>query len=170
MEMSKQMVRGVVVAALAVVMVAGAAASSFAQGPKGRAGGPGFGPGFGGGLPPLHVLAVALDLTEAQQEQIRTIVAGQRDTMQQLGQRMRTARQGVEAAVRAPQVNEAGIRSAVAALSQVQADAAVVRAQVRQEVFALFTPEQRAKAEQLEQSRRSGWGERGPGPRGQRAR
>jgi periplasmic protein CpxP/Spy len=170
MDMSKQMVRGVVVAALAVVMVAGAAASSFAQGPKGRAGGPGFGPGFGGGLPPLNMLAVALELTDAQQAQIRSIMEGQRDTMRQLGERMRTAHQGVEAAVRAPEVNEAAIRSSVAALSQVQADAAVARAQVRQEVFALFTPEQRVKAEQLEQSRRSGRGERGTGPRGQRAR
>jgi Spy/CpxP family protein refolding chaperone len=166
--MSKsKVVRGVAVATVAVAMVVVSAAAAWAQGPRGGrfAGGPGFGPG----LPPLNVLAVALELTDAQQEQIRSILSGHRDAMRQNGERMRSAHQAVEAAVRAPEVNEGAIRSAVASLSQVQADAAVLRAQVRHEVYAQFSAEQRTKAEQLEQSRRTPR-ERGPRAGGQRAR
>lgn len=146
--------RGAVGAALVLAMVIGAAGSAWAQGPRG--GRSWAGDGFGAGLPPLRMLAVALELTDAQQDQIRSILQGQRESMQEVGQRMRTARAGVDAAVRAPQVNEEAIRSAVGALAQVQGDAAVLRAKVRQDVLAQFTPEQRTKAEELEQSRR-GW-------------
>jgi len=102
-----------------------------------------------GGRPPVRMLALALDLTDAQQEQIKAIYEGHRQQFDQLRTRGRTAQGAVRAAVEADEVNEQAIRSAVSARAQIEADGAVLRATVRKEVEALLTPEQRAKADAL---------------------
>jgi protein CpxP len=150
----KRLVTGSI-AALVLALVATvsvAAGGRQGHGPRGFGGGMGFGPG----LPPLRMLAVALDLTEAQQEQARAILDAHKTELQQLGERSRTAREQVRAAVEAPALNEAAIRAAVDAASKVQADGAVLHAKIRQEVFNVLTPEQRAKAEQLKNTARDG--------------
>lgn len=144
------------VAAVVAVLIAGSAAAVFAAGPqRGRHAG-----GFDG-FPPLRMMAVALDLTDAQQQQIKSVLDSHKTEFQQIAQRSRAARQQVQAAVNASDVNEQAIRSAVNAQAQVQADGAVLRARVRQEVFATLTPEQRAKAEQLRSAMHGGRGRQG---------
>lgn len=143
------------IAALVLALAATAAVAAGAgqgHGPRGFGRGMGFGPG----LPPLRMLAVALDLTEAQQEQARAILEAHKTELQQLRERGRTAHEQVRSAVEAPAVNEAAIRAAVDAASKIQADAAVAHAKIRQEVFNILTPEQRAKAEQLRNTARDG--------------
>lgn len=135
------------------------AGSSAAAQPAGRGGwGPGMGPGRGmmgpGGPLGLGIALGRLDVTDAQRQQIRTIIQSHRQEFQALAERRRTAQQALQAAVTADPLDEAAIRSASAALAEVQADAAVLRAKVHREVFAVLTPEQQAKAKALREEAR----------------
>jgi len=67
----------------------------------------------------------------------------------ELGDRMRTAREALDAAISADTIDESAIRGRSAEWAAVEADGAVLRARVRQEVFSLLTPEQQAKAKEL---------------------
>jgi Spy/CpxP family protein refolding chaperone len=128
------------------MMVATAAGHAW----HGRRGGFGFGGGYG--FPPLPRLASALDLTQAQQDQAKAILEGHRADFRQLRERSRTAHEAVRKAIEAEPVNEQAIRTAVGQASQVEADAAVLRANVRQQVLALLSPDQRTKLDEMKQS------------------
>jgi Spy/CpxP family protein refolding chaperone len=95
------------------------------------------------------MLAVALDLTQAQQDQATSILGAHKADFRQLAERGRAAQDTVRQAVEATEFNEQAIRAAVAARGLVEADAAVLRAKVQQELTALLTPEQKTKADQL---------------------
>ena len=112
--------------------------------------------------PPLKMLALALDLTDAQQEQIKAIFEGHRPEFEQMRTRGRAAQDAVRKAVEADEINEQAIRSAVSARAQIEADGAVLRARVRKEVEALLTPEQRTKADALRQAMPGRFGPRMP--------
>ena len=88
--------RGILAALFAAVLVAALAVSVMAQ-PGPRRGGPG-GPGFGGpggpGGPPIAGLR-ALDLTDAQKDQIRQINESHRAEFEQLATQMRALREKV---------------------------------------------------------------------------
>ena len=142
----------IVMVAIALVATASVLIAAAPRGHWGR-GGFGFGD-LGGGLPPLRMLAVALDMTDAQQQQAKSIIDSHRTELQQTFERARTAHEQVRAAIQAPEVNEQAIRSAVSALAQVQADGAVLRARMRQELLGVLTPEQRTKAAELESAAR----------------
>jgi len=119
-------------------------------GPRVGAGRGPLGPGFG-----LGFALGRLGITAEQRQQIRTIVQSHRQEFQALAERRRTAQQALQAAMTADQLDEAAIRSASAALAEVQADAAVLRAKVQREVFAVLTPEQQAKAKALREEART---------------
>jgi protein CpxP len=142
-------------AALGVALVAGAGlATVAAQGPAGP-GGPGFmgrrGPGGpGGGLTlPLR----GLDLTETQREQVRTAVDAHKAEFDAVRTRMRAAQSALQAAVTAEAFDEAAVRQKSVDVAAVEADAAVLRAKVHSEVWALLTPEQQQKARELQTER-----------------
>jgi len=118
-------------------------------GPRGP-GGPG-GPGglMGGLLGELGPGLRALELTDAQREQIRGIATSHEAEFREIGERLRTAHQGVEALVTADAVDETAIRARSGEVAAVEADAAVMRARVHQEVFGVLTAEQQAKARDL---------------------
>jgi protein CpxP len=113
-------------------------------GGPGMRGGPGGGPGgmFG---PELR----ALDLTDAQRQQVRTIMESHRDEQKAIGDRMQAARKALQAAVTADAVDEGVIRAAAVELGAVEGDAAVLHAKIRAEVFTILTPEQVKKAKEL---------------------
>src|SRR4051794_35759114 len=71
-----------VMAALIALLAGGAALYAQAQGPGGPRGGRGFGPG-GPGLP-----LRSLNLTDAQQEQVRQLTAQYRDQVKALSDRL----------------------------------------------------------------------------------
>lgn len=114
-------------------------------GMPGRPGGPMGGPGDV--LGPM--MLGRLDLSDAQREQVRTIVESHRDELRELGERGMHARQALEAAVMANVFDEAAIRAAAAEVGVVEADMAVARARISAEVHQVLTAEQQAKLEQL---------------------
>ena len=154
-------------AIVSILTVSGLAlATTFAQDgpPPGEPGahrrgpGPGGPRGFGGpGGPggPMGLLGElgpglrALELTDAQREQIRGIAKTHEAEFREIGERLRTAHEGVNALITADTVDEAAIRARSGEVAVVEADAAVMRAKVHQEVFSVLTAEQQAKAREL---------------------
>ena len=120
-------------------------------GPSGFFGGPG---GFGrGGFGGPMALLRQLDLTDEQRAQVRQVMESHRDELRAVGERVMAAHRAQEDAVTAPQFDEQVIRAKSAELAAVEADAAVLRAKLHSEVFALLTPEQQAKAAELKTQR-----------------
>jgi Spy/CpxP family protein refolding chaperone len=155
--------RSLTVAAFVAGLLAGGAA--FAQGPGGRGGrGPG-GFGAGGGLP-----LRALDLTDAQQEQVRNLTQQYRTQNQEAAQRLRAALETQRTAVETLPVNDELIRSTTRELAEAQAEVAVQRARLHAEIFGLLTPEQQAEAKKLQAERATRAQERGQRQRGQQQR
>ena len=112
-------------------------------------GGPGMrgGPGGRGGMFGLPMRG--LDLTDAQREQVRAIMESHRDQQKAIGDRMQAARKALRAAIEAETADEVAIRAAAAEIGAIEADAAVLQAKIRGEVFGLLTPEQVKKAKEL---------------------
>ena len=140
-------------AAMAAMLATGA--TSYAQGPGfgRRGGGPGAPGGFGG--PGIALPLRDLNLTEAQQQQVRDIRERHRDDSQQIGERLRTAMSAQRKAVEATPVNESLIRSTVQELAEVQADAAIAQAHARSEILSILTADQRAQLSKLQAERQS---------------
>lgn len=153
----------------ALALTMGLGATAEAQ--PGR-GGQGFGPGFrGAGGPdggPLGGLLAAhpdlplraLNLTDAQREQVRGILESHRAEAASLRQRAGAAHQALHAATSAATVDEAAITQQSQAFSGLIAEAAVLRARVRSEVLAVLTPEQQAEATRIAADRQARMQER----------
>jgi Spy/CpxP family protein refolding chaperone len=156
-------------AAVAGVLVAALSVETFAQGPgagrrgfgqggprmQGRGpGGPG-GPGAGGpggrgimmGGPMLPL--GQLDLTESQQDQVQDVMEKAHPEMEATGKRVLAAREAQEKAVRAIPADENAIRAGADAMAAAMAEVGVLRARVRNDLWALLTPEQQTKAKQI---------------------
>ena len=141
-------------AAIAALLAGGA--SAFAQGPGPRRGGPGGPGGFGRvGGPAFDLPLRDLNLTDAQQQQIKTIRDRHRDESQQLGERLRTALEEQRKAVETEPVNDSLIRQATQQLSDVEADVAVAQAHVRSEVLAVLTADQKAQLKKMQADRQA---------------
>jgi protein CpxP len=138
---------------LAAVLATGLA---FAQGPGLRGRGPGGPGGPGAGLPLRE-----LNLTDAQQEQIRTRSQQSRQQNRAAFEKLRTAMEAQRNAVETLPVNESLIRSTAADLAEAQAEVAIQQAHLRADVVALLTPEQQAQLKKLQAERAA----RGPAER-----
>ena len=114
-------------------------------------GGPG-GPGRGGPLGrggPMMLLR-GLDLTDAQKDQVKSIMESHAEERKALGDRARTAHQALQAAITAESVDEALIRQRSADVAAVEADLAVAEARTHAEVWQILTPEQKTKAKEFQ--------------------
>src|SRR5262245_4286779 len=134
--------RVLIAAGLAAALMSGGALA-LAQAPPGpgpgmHRGGPG-GPGFGG---PRDFGLRGIDLTDAQREQVKSIMDSHREEFRQLGDKMRQAHEAFEQATRAETGDESTIRARSTAVASAMADEAILRAKVRTEVNAILTPEQ----------------------------
>jgi len=129
------------------------------QPPFMRPGGPGgFGRGgFGGPMGMLPMLGRALNLTDAQRDQIKAIADSHKDEWKALADRERTARTALMTAVTADTIDEAAIRQKSSDVAAVEADAAVARAHAHAEVVQILTADQKAQLKTLT--------EKGPGRR-----
>jgi protein CpxP len=137
--------------ALAASLTFGGAA--FAQGPGGAARGGRLG-APGGAAFAFAVPVRELNLTDAQQDQIRDIVRQHRDEMQQAQTRLRDAREAQRKAIQALPVNEGAIRAITTQqVADAEADAAILQARVHSEVWAVLTPDQQAQAAKLQADR-----------------
>jgi protein CpxP len=95
----------------------------------------------------------ALNLTDAQQQQVRTLTQQNRQQNRATFERLRTAMDAQRKAVAAIPVNEALIRSTTQDLAEAQTEVAILQARLQTEIFGLLTPEQQAEAKKLQTER-----------------
>lgn len=144
----------IAVSAVALVAIVGSA-MVFAQGPGPRGPGGRVGFDFGNGLPLRQ-----LSLTEAQRTQVQQLVQKHREGSRALMESMGKAREAQRQAMDAIPINESAIRSAAAAVAEVEADLAVQRAQLQNEIFNLLTPDQQQQLQKIRADREARMKER----------
>ncbi len=135
----------------AVLAVALCAAVAFSQTAVKAGPGMGFGGFFGAHM--LGFYADYLDLTDAQQAQVKDILAKERPTIQPLIQQLAQAHQQVSQFEQAGTFDEAKVRSLAAQQSQIMTELLVQKARIKSELMALLTPEQKDKMAKLEARR-----------------
>jgi periplasmic protein CpxP/Spy len=133
--------------AIILAVAAGLAGTVYAQG---AGPGSGFGRRHGGWM--LKHMAKKLNLTNAQQGQIKTIMQGERAKMQPLMQQLRQNEQAQNAAITGD-FNESQARAFAQKQTQIMNDLIVEKQRVKSQIYAVLTPEQRQKALQLMQQR-----------------
>ena len=124
------------------------------HGPMGPGGPMGLGPEAA--IRMLRMLGPRLNLTEAQRDQLKSIVESHRDEWQALGERARAAHQAVRSAVMADQIDESVIRAKVTEAATVDADVAVAAARARAEAYQVLTPDQQAQLKSLQSELNAG--------------
>lgn len=171
MTKTQKVLTGVALATVTLIGIGGTTVALRAQ----EGGGPPFGPGMHGRMMgrrgpgmfgELRMGLRGLNLTEAQRTQVRSVLQGHREEFKALMEKGRAAHEQMLQAASGSPVDENAVRNASGAVGDAAADAAILRAKVRTEIFALLTPEQRQKAETLRQQmqqRRREHAERGPG-------
>jgi protein CpxP len=125
-----------------------------AQGP-----GPGIGMVPGGG-PRAGLALRALDLTEAQREQVRQFTEQHRQQTRALVERAHAARDAQRQAMEAPSFSEQQVRATAQALAEVLTDLAVQQARLRSDVYALLTSQQQQRLQQMQAERETRQNER----------
>lgn len=131
-----------IVTAILLAVAAGLATSVFAQGP-----GHGFGHKHGGML--RHMTKV-LNLTEAQQTQIKSIMNDSRTRTKPLMQQLRQNRQAADTNMNGT-FDEAQARTFANKQSQIMSNLIVERQRTKSQIYSVLTPDQRQKALQLMQ-------------------
>jgi Spy/CpxP family protein refolding chaperone len=148
---------GVAGALVAAVLLVGTVAEVSAQGGRGR---PGFarggGPGGLGLLGPGGAGIEGANLTEAQQDQVKSIVDARRDELRGLLDRQALARRTLAASAETGAVDEA----AAAEVGQASGALALAEARLRAEVLQILTPEQRAAVQKRSAERAERFKER----------
>lgn len=136
------------VTAIILVVAAGLAGTVLAQGP-GRE----FGPGFrhhGGWM--LKHMTKELNLTADQQSQIKSIMQAERAKTKPLMQQLRQNSQAQNAAITG-NFDEGQARAFASKQTQIMSDLIVEKERAKSQIYAVLTPEQRQKAQQLMQER-----------------
>jgi periplasmic protein CpxP/Spy len=121
------------------VAVVLAAAAAFAQGGHGY-GGPG---GF-------HRMLKQLDLTSAQQDQVKAIWTKEKPTLQPLMEQMRQNHSAESALEAGGSFDEAKTRALATQNSQTMIELQVEHARIKSEIMEILTPDQKAKLAQIE--------------------
>lgn len=134
----------------AVLAVALCAAMAFSQtaaklGPE-----TGFG-GFGARM--LGFYADYLDLTDAQQAQVKDILMKEKPTVLPLIQQLAQAHQQMSQYEQAGNFDEAKVRALASQQSQTMTELLVQKARIKSELTAVLTPEQKDKMAKLEARR-----------------
>jgi Spy/CpxP family protein refolding chaperone len=109
-----------------------------------------MGPGFSHGGPPnparmFDHISRELDLTDAQQAQIRGILKSHADEILAHVQAGMDARRALHDAVVAQPIDDAALRSLGAQAGTVHGDGAVLFAKIRAEIWPVLTPDQQQK-------------------------
>jgi periplasmic protein CpxP/Spy len=140
----RSLAAGIAVAVLLATSVA------FAQGPRGggRFGGP-------GGREVLGLQLRALNLNEAQREQVRDIRERFQEPMRAASQRLNEATVKQRQAIETLPVNETLITSATQDMTAAQVDIAIQQARFHADVWSVLTPDQQAQATKLRAERQA---------------
>jgi Spy/CpxP family protein refolding chaperone len=94
-------------------------------------------------------MAVILDLSEEQQQQLQNLREQHRQQQQVLRAEMQASREQLREVARANDADEASIRAAVLEHAELKTRRMVDGAKHRQQIAAVLTPEQQQKFEQL---------------------
>jgi protein CpxP len=125
--------------------------------PPGGPGGP-HGPHGGGHL--VEHLTRALNLTDAQQAQVKQIEDSLRESTKSLHEQLEKAGGGGPLDAFKDGFDEASVRSAAQARAAVHVELEVAHARAMSQVYAILTAEQKAKLAEIRQQ----FGQRRPGP------
>jgi len=149
--------RILVIAGIAALVI-GATIFALAQGH------PGMGERMHGGGPQDMVehMSRELNLTDAQKEQVKTILEAQRTTEEERHAKLDDIRKQIDAATASGQFDEATVRPLANQQAQLMADEMVDHLRMHSKLYALLTAEQRTKADQM--MKMHGEQHRGPGP------
>ncbi|MBZ5504170.1 MAG: Spy/CpxP family protein refolding chaperone [Acidobacteriia bacterium] len=101
----------------------------------------------------LKHMTKELNLTEAQQTQIKSIMADGKTRTMPLMQQLRQNEQAENANINGT-FNESAVRTFAAKQAQITTDLIVEKQRTKSQIYAVLTPEQRQKAQQLMQERR----------------
>lgn len=140
--------RILVIASIAVlVLVVGATVLALAQGQRGMDGmGQGKGPGHG---EMLEHMARVLNLTDVQKQQVKAIMDSTESVAKDIHAKLEENQKQMEAATANGQFDEAQVRTLANQKGQLEADMTVEHLRAMSKVYAILTPEQRVKAEEM---------------------
>ncbi|HKS27177.1 MAG TPA: Spy/CpxP family protein refolding chaperone [Pyrinomonadaceae bacterium] len=105
------------------------------------------------GLPPLDHLTRELNLTDAQQAEIKAFMSSSRATLETLRRKMDEERRQLDEATAGGQFDEAQVRALAAQQAQTFAELVVEHKRMEAKLYSLLTPEQRARFDQMRQRR-----------------
>ena len=96
----------------------------------------------------------ALNLSEAQRDQIFKIHHDQAPAFRDQMKKVRASREELQKLARADKLDPAAVRRAADTQAKALSDMAVMRVQAQNQVRAVLTPEQKAKLDQMREQRR----------------
>ena len=111
-----------------------------------------------------HHLWKKLNLTDAQKKEMFSIRLEERGKMKPLVQKLKDGRKQLHALGKSGQFDEAKVRSVAKGQADIRIELIVEKERMKSRMYAVLTPEQRAKAEQIHESWKARHGE---GPRHQ---
>ena len=126
---------------LAVVGATALAQNNFGQGEK-------RGGSRGGHF--AQRMAAELGLTDQQQAQIKQILQNEKTNVEPLREQLRSQHQQMLAATKGGAFDEAQVRALANQQAQTQANMIVEREKTKAEIYKVLTPDQRAKADQMQ--------------------
>jgi protein CpxP len=110
----------------------------------------------------LEMMADLLDLTEAQQEQIRSIHEQERDGHEGLRQQMHDSHEQMRALLDSDTFDESAIRNLATSQASLKTEMFVSRAKVKHQVFQLLNSDQQVLAKKIQPLLRKQDGHRSP--------
>ena len=111
---------------------------------------------MGGGFGLDHMVGLMtdyLDLTDAQQAQVKQIVASEKPNVLPLVQQLHQSRQQLRELETSGTFDENKVRAAASQQAQVMTELTVEKAKIHSQIFNILTPEQKTKATQFLQRR-----------------
>lgn len=97
----------------------------------------------------LEMMSTVLDLTAEQQTQIEALLNRQYQDNKTLREQMQSSREEMHSARNAETFNEADFRVKAAKQAELKTEMMVAHAKLKQQIYALLTPEQQEKADTL---------------------
>jgi periplasmic protein CpxP/Spy len=143
----KSILSRLLIAAAAVVLgtaLSQAQATSDAPAPP-----PMHGHEFGMGEPMMHFFADKLDLTDQQRAELKSIMQKERPAVRPLMQQSHAIEQQLHQYAEGA-YDEAKVRTLANQKAQIEAELTVQRTRIHNELFQVLTPDQQAKAKELE--------------------
>jgi Spy/CpxP family protein refolding chaperone len=140
--------RKVLTVALALVLVTGVAASWAAAGGARAQGGRG---GFEHHM--LGMMTDYLDLTDAQQAQVKQIFAAEKAAVLPLVQQLHQTRRQLRQLAQSSSFDEGKVRAIAGQQAQTMTELTVEKSKVANQIFNLLTPDQKAKAQKFMERR-----------------